>query len=465
MAQNGERVRKTLRYFARRTERALSVPVKKKVSVVREFFAFGETAETAASDIREKYEEIVTAKPSAEKDYVALGRCLAAKKLLYLIGILIPAAAIGIAVWIAPFLQSKFFTKTMEVNSPEMYRYTGKVCLVAPGTETVLFSGRLEDGRITGRGRLYDYGGNLVYEGEFEKEMYSGEGSTYYPNGRLWYRGSFAVNRYQGYGYLYGEDGALICEGTFADGVLMQGYGSFLTGERRYVGEIADGKADGHGKEYRADGSLLYEGTFAGGAYEGTGKLYGNHGLLYEGTFAGGVCEGEGKYYEDISGLLVYEGGFADGRYEGTGTLYMGNDVVLYTGEWKAGKKSGTGIVYDPVTGFPVYEGGFEDYENCISLGEWLDEMERPGDGLGPRRDIVNYELENEVTGEEFDYMDYFNVSRSTDIGYDSTAGPVHGALLELRRLKGEIPASRWGWAAGAVADFVAEINREEERR
>lgn len=107
----------------------------------------------------------------------------------------------------------------------------------------------------------------------------------------------------------------------------------------------------------------------------------------------------------------------------------------------------------------------FEDHENCISLGEWLDEMERQGDGLGPRRDIVNYELENEVAGEEFDYMDYFNVSRSTDIGYDSAAGPVHGALLELRRLKGEIPASRWGWAAGAVADFVAEINREEERR
>lgn len=105
----------------------------------------------------------------------------------------------------------------------------------------------------------------------------------------------------------------------------------------------------------------------------------------------------------------------------------------------------------------------FEDYKNCISLGEWLDEMERPVAGLGPRRDIANYELENEVIGEEFDYMNYFRVSRSTDIGYDSSAAPVYGALLELRRLKGQIPASQWGGAAGAVADCVAEINREEE--
>lgn len=103
-----------------------------------------------------------------------------------------------------------------------------------------------------------------------------------------------------------------------------------------------------------------------------------------------------------------------------------------------------------------IYEDKWEG--NCISLGEWLDAMGRPGGGLGPRRDIVNYELENDAW-DGSSYKRKFDVSRSTDIGHDGAAGQVHGALIELRRLKGELLPDQWEGAAAAVADIVAGIN------
>lgn len=153
-----------------------------------------ELRERVKKDIEDRKAKILEAQSSPEKNYVAVGSRMMAKKLLYVAGIALPLAAIALRLWGIPFLQSKFFTKKMEINSPEMYRYTGKVRLLAPGTDRVLFEGRLSEGTVTGQGRLYDYSGNLVYEGGFEN------------------------NRYEGFGYLYGEDGALVYEGMFRSG-------------------------------------------------------------------------------------------------------------------------------------------------------------------------------------------------------------------------------------------------------
>ena len=69
---------------------------------------------------------------------------------------------------IQPVIVRRFFTKTMVVNSPEQFGYTGRVRLTDQQTGQVLFVGRLEEGRIRGEGILYDHEGNLIYQGGFE---------------------------------------------------------------------------------------------------------------------------------------------------------------------------------------------------------------------------------------------------------------------------------------------------------
>lgn len=63
------------------------------------------------------------------------------------------------------------------INSPEMIGYSGNVELLSAYDGTLLFKGKMDDGRINGKGRLYTYEGALLYEGNFEMESYSGEES------------------------------------------------------------------------------------------------------------------------------------------------------------------------------------------------------------------------------------------------------------------------------------------------
>lgn len=188
-----------------------------------------EFRERVKKDIEDRKAMILEAQSFTENDYIAVGSRMMAKKLLYLAGITLPIAAIALRLWGIPFLQSKFFTKEMEINSPEMYRYTGKVRLLAPGTDTVLFEGRLSEGTVTGQGRLYDHSGNLVYEGGFEN------------------------NRYEGFGYLYGEDGALVYEGMFRSGQYdgTNGIAYRITDEEQTDEKLAD--AEQRGEEQQGE--------------------------------------------------------------------------------------------------------------------------------------------------------------------------------------------------------------------
>lgn len=194
MSKRSDRIKKTAQYHARRMARMLFSPMVQRGAAFKKNIGLKELRVRVKKDIEGRKAMILEAQSFPEKDYVAVGSRMMAKKLFYVAGIALPLAAIVLRLWGIPFLQSKFFTKEMEINSPEMYRYTGKVRLLAPGTDMVLFEGRLSEGTVTGQGRLYDYGGNLVYEGGFEN------------------------NRYEGFGYLYGEDGALVYEGMFRSG-------------------------------------------------------------------------------------------------------------------------------------------------------------------------------------------------------------------------------------------------------
>lgn len=251
MAGKNNQVIKTLLYFTRKGECLFAVPVGRKLKKLKEELALQELKKTVQSDIHDKIASLVEAGSSAAKDYIAIGSLLVAKKLLYILGFLLPVIAIAVKVWCVPFITSKFLTKTMEINSPEMYQYTGKVRLLAPGTNHTIFLGRLSEGRIIGYGRLFDNSGHPVYEGDFEMEMYSGNGQTYYPNGTVNFKGGFAMNNYQGFGYLYDENGSPI-----------------------YTGDFAAGLYEGEGKLYDTTGNLIYEGEFLSGKKNGKGILY-----------------------------------------------------------------------------------------------------------------------------------------------------------------------------------------------
>lgn len=141
-----------------------------------------------------------------------------------------------------PILVSHFFTKKMVVNSPEMIGYSGNVELLS-ADGTLIYKGKLDEGRINGKGQLYTYEGALLYEGNFEMEAYSGEGELYYENSdQLCYKGTFLLNQYDGQGYLYGQEGNLIYKGAFKNG-LYEGNGTlyFADGQEQYVGMFASG--------------------------------------------------------------------------------------------------------------------------------------------------------------------------------------------------------------------------------
>ena len=189
-------------------------------------------------------------KPDSLKGYFAIGERYVAKKLVFVLALSVIILPLLFLKSAYPWVESRFLTKTIVINSEDMKEYTGKVRLVGDLQENnVIFVGTLTQGKINGYGTLYDSNGNLRYRGGFLEEQYSGIGESYYQNGNVEYTGQFAVNQYEGTGKLYDEAGFLIYEGEFSQG-LYQGYGRLY----RY-------------------GVLLYEGGFSGGLYEGKGML------------------------------------------------------------------------------------------------------------------------------------------------------------------------------------------------
>lgn len=105
-------------------------------------------------------------KPTSLNEYVLVGERYVAKKLLLLAALLFIIAVSLTIRFGYPWIQARFLTRTMVINTEDMGGYTGKVRLVSgrePGT--VLFEGRLEDGRINGPGTLYGYDGVRLYRG------------------------------------------------------------------------------------------------------------------------------------------------------------------------------------------------------------------------------------------------------------------------------------------------------------
>lgn len=349
-----------LKYSSQRLTRILTVPVTNGYRKVRRILNPNGFTTRVMSDVRKGSKEVINGKPQSLADYFAVGSYYIAKKLVYLLAILILVLPVLYLKFVYPVLRAHFLTVTMPMNSTEMIGYTGKVKLLTAKGGTLLYQGRLEEGRITGKGLLYDYDENLVYQGEFLMEQYEGSGQTFWPNGKTQYKGAFANNAYEGAGRLFRENGSLLYDGAFAGGV-YEGFGTEWNadGQTLYTGNFSAGQYDGEGSLYQ-NGKLLYHGGFKAGQMDGSGKLYSGGIVIYEGEFAGGAFEGAGREYDPIQGRLLYDGTYAAGQYDGDGKLFDAETGALtYEGGFYQGAYEGDGKLFDPATGFPLYVGTF----------------------------------------------------------------------------------------------------------
>lgn len=312
----------------------------------------------------------VKVKPQSRKDYVDAGPVYIAKSLIVVV-----IAAI-IAIWLLgqfvvwPWMESKWFTAKIFVQEDRVETYTGKVKLYSDEEKTqLIFRGRLEDGKKTGKGTEYHENGVESFIGVFEQGAYTGEGKLQDENGNVIYEGGFAQGLYDGTGKLY-CDAQLVYEGQFVQGERSGQGKTYENGALAYEGSFAQGLYEGAGKTYYANGQVKmecltftagladgnvieyhengqkkYEGTMARGVKEGMGTLYDEAGnKLYTGSFAADQYEGEGTEFH-AGGKKKYVGAFAEGLYEGAGVLYRQDGSVLYEGAFAAGLYEGEGTL------------------------------------------------------------------------------------------------------------------------
>ena len=148
---------KTMQYGWRRLMRSVTRPFAALRLKIRRLSNPNTLVNTVVTDVQAEVKKAVSQKPESLKEYVLLGRYYAAKKLLIFLALLVLILPILYFKFLHPIIVSKFFWNTIPVNSAEMYGYSGKVRLIDPDTEVILYRGRLEEGRIRGQGSLYDY--------------------------------------------------------------------------------------------------------------------------------------------------------------------------------------------------------------------------------------------------------------------------------------------------------------------
>ena len=273
--------------YIRRMGRTFMMPVTTLVRKGRNLAQPNSIARKATNDVMQEVKKLKEP-PKTIQAYVFFGEHYIAKRLLYLLVLLLLVTPALVLNYVFPLIQSKFLVKTMPVDSVGIASYSGKVRLTDRDTKTLLFLGDMEDGRLSGSGQLYDYDGFLLYTGGFQMEMYHGYGELFYPSGRLSYRGNFALNKYEGQGVLYYENGNICYEGGFLAGQ-YEGVGSlyYADGKKQYEGGFEKGLYSGRGILYDSQERLVYSGQFEQGDFSGTGVLYLDGQILYEGDYSG----------------------------------------------------------------------------------------------------------------------------------------------------------------------------------
>ena len=335
-------------------------------------------------------------KPSSKEDYIKIMGVYFSKRFVAIGSIIFIVFIFVFIKYIFPWAEGNLWTPTILINSEKYSTFSGKAKVV-DDNGNVIYIGEMEDGKITGNGKQYDINGNLIYDGAFEDSQYSGQGKLY-SNGVLIYDGAFANSQYEGEGILYNQNGKLIYSGSFSVGQ-RSGKGMEYnpsTSLKIYYGDFANDFKEGNGIAYANDGkTVIYEGEFSAGDYEGSGSLYENSILKYNGEFSKGLFNGQGTLYNISTKKILYQGEFVNGLYEGNGTLY--DDVtekVVYEGEFLAGKKDGQGTSYDKL-GVKTFSGSFKEgtIDYISYLGKSIDDVESQFGNPTYNSNVMNREI------------------------------------------------------------------------
>ena len=216
---------------------------------------------------------------------------------------------------------------------------------------------------------LKEYEGSndaLIFEGEYLNREKNGKGKEYNWNGDLLFEGEYLNGKRNGKGKEYYCDGNLCFEGEYLDG-------KRLKGDKYDINwQIISGLnySKGEGKEYDGFSKLIFEGEYLNGERNGKGKEYLNGFLLFEGEYLKDK-KWEGKGYDsanniayelkDDKGLikeynefynLEYEGEYLNGKRNGKGKEYrklLHNSLISkfnFEGDYLNGKKHGKGKEY-----------------------------------------------------------------------------------------------------------------------
>ena len=299
--------------------------------------------------------------PTSKKDYWKIFGIYLSKRFVSISLVVFGVVGYVFVFYAIPWAEGKVWTADLNLDTSKYTKFSGKA-RVYDQAGILVFEGNLDNGSPDGEGIQYDSKGKLVYKGSFKGGKYSGEGELYNDEGIVIYSGTFENNLYQGEGKLFNDIGKIIYVGSFSIGQ-RSGKGveySPDTELKKYYGEYANNVLNGIGVEYESDGSSIkYEGSFKDGLYGGEGKLYVNGVLQYSGNFENGIYGGSGNLYDLDTGVLIYSGEFKDGLYDGTGSLYdVDTSVIVYEGEFSKGKKQGTGKSYDKL-GSQMFDGNF----------------------------------------------------------------------------------------------------------
>lgn len=320
----------------------------------------------------QRFMHTLTKKPASKADYwKAFGLYFSKRFVIMSIVITGVFGYLGIS-YAYPWAEGKLWAATIKVDSGKYAGFSGKAKIIDTDG-TLIYVGRLEKGNPNGYGTQYNSDGTVLYEGNFKSGKYNGEGRLYNSERVLIYDGEFVNNKYDGKGKFYNDIGRILYSGEFAAGQ-KSGKGVEYdpnTGLRTYYGKFENNVHQGNGVVFDKDGeSVLYEGNFEAGIYEGAGKLYQNGNLVYSGNFSNNAYDGEGSLYDTETGALVYTGGFKEGMYDGQGKLYdKSTSTVIYEGKFSKGKKQGEGSSYDSL-GSQSFSGTFRS--DSIDYIEYL---------------------------------------------------------------------------------------------
>lgn len=225
----------------------------------------------ALKKMQEFLKKALSRKDTSLKDYIPMGNFYFSKKLL-LIAALFMIAAIPVIIKLLPHDPTK--TPTLRQGSKQLAAFSGKAKL-QDKAGSLIYEGDLAAGAYQGSGKQFA-GGKLVYQGNFDAGARTGPGKEFFPDGKVKYQGEFQNNQYSGVGSLFSPSGAPIFSGNFENGLYH-----------------------GAGKLYDTSGNPIYEGQFAKGKREGLGALQDPK----EGTVFKGFFKDDAPYYEGFLGL------------------------------------------------------------------------------------------------------------------------------------------------------------------